>query len=903
MGIIDSLLPDPPDLIGWLAQTAARRRAHTAVQASDATLTYGELDHLSNQLARRLIALGVTRDACVGISMTRGAAELVAMLATLKAGGAYVPLDPTHPPDRLQLVVEDAAPAILICRAGSPFADGRAACPAGATLLIADDLAQIGAGYDVTPPAVSYDPEQLAYVLFTSGSTGRPKGVEIPRRAFANFLRSMAKVPGLAQEDRLLAITTTSFDIAGMELFLPLWVGATVVIADRETMLDLRKLSASLERDAITVLQATPTSWRLWLNAGWRGNDRLRLLCGGEAMSPELAQRLVGCGRELWNMYGPTETTVWSSLDRIEAGADPITIGRPIDATQIYVLDGALNLLPAGTVGEIYIGGAGLARGYRGRADLTAERFIGSPPGIPGDRLYRTGDLGRRLEDGRTQCLGRADDQVKIRGFRIELAEIESRLRQAPGVNDGAVGPRTLANGETILIGYVVLDSTSTPEVKEIRRFLQSKLPEYMVPAAFVVLDALPLNTNRKVDRKALSQRTDEVAAPARSGAPPRDDRERKLVEIWKALLDTDSIGIKDNFFDVGGNSLHAVSMMIEIEKAFGRTLPLSTLLTDPTIEQLGALLAETVEARPSLVALRPGGTGPALFLIHDGIGEIILYRNLAPWLREGYPIYGIQPRGQRGCPMVHTRMPEMLAYYTDEIRRIQPEGPYFLGGLSTGGIIAVEIARRLRRAGQAVGMIALFDTAHVTAREKSLAGRRMQSFSATFSQGDPAQSLPLRAIGILRKATRKVSNLVAYETRRRAEEARDRLKMRLLRYFIGRDRPLPPFVREIPPNLILQKIEKAYVAPAPYAGRAVLFRATQKDARLDGTLVDDRPYIELYEDPLLGWETHVTDLEVLDVPGGHVSLLMEPHVRTLADKIQVHLDAATRQKISPAAK
>ncbi len=886
---------EPPDLIEWLAQTAQRREAHPAVQASDATLTYRQLDGLSNRLGRRLLALGVTRDACVGISLPRGAAELVAMLATLKAGGAYVPLDPTHPFDRLQLIVEDAAPAVLVVHPGSPFADGRAGLSAGTKLLVLSGLADLEADSDATPPPVAHDADQLAYVLFTSGSTGRPKGVEIPRRAFANFLRSVAETPGMTEDDRLLAVATTTFDVAGFELFLPLWVGGTVVIADRETVRDPRRLSATFDRNAITHLVGTPTGFRLLLKGGWRGNDRLCIMCGGEALSPELARELISRSRQLWNLYGPTETTVASTLGLIANGDQPITIGLPIRQTQIQVLDQAMLPVPAGVVGEIYIGGLGLARGYRGRPELTAERFVQDPPGAPGQRLYRSGDLGRQLEDGRLQYAGRVDDQVKVRGFRIELGEIESALRQIPGVRDCAVVTRAAADGETSLVGYLELEPDSGPDVKEIRRFLQSKLPEYMVPVAFVVLDKLPVNVNQKVDRQALSGRTDETPARPTSIDPPRNEPERKLVEIWKALLGIQSVGVKDSFFDVGGDSLRAVSLMIEIEKDFGRSLPVSALLTDPTIEQLVGLLGPSVEARPSVVLLRAGGQGTPVFFVHDGVGEILLYKNLANWLGDGYPIYGIQPRSRTGCPMVHTRMPDMVGYYADEIRSIQPKGPYLVGGLSTGGIIALEIARKLQHAGQPVGMVALFDTAHVTARAKSLGGKRSPSFSTSLPEGQGGQSLLRRTVGILRTVARKATNRIAYEAGSRSEEARTRLRMKLLKYFMDRDRPLPAFLQEIPPRLILQQIEKAYVAPEPYRGQAVLFRATRKDERLDGTLVDDTPYLELYEDAVFGWKENVTALEVEDVPGGHVSLLMEPNVQTLAARVQAQIDSVAR--------
>ena len=889
----------PPDLVGTLVQTAARRGAHTAVEAPDATLSFADLDRLSNQLANRLIKLGVTRDTCVCISLHRGAAELVAMLATLKAGGAYVPLDPTHPPERLELIIEDARPRVILVHPASPFTKAAASAPTATTVVILDDLTRVGT--DSTPPELTYEPTQLAYVLFTSGSTGRPKGVEISREAFANFLRSMSHTPGMAEEDRLLAVTTTSFDIAGLELFLPLWVGATVVIANRETALDPRLLSGVVERRAITVLQATPTSWRLWLKGGWRGNPRLRLLCGGEPLTSELAKQLVHCGRQLWNMYGPTETTVWSTLDLIASGTDDITIGGPIDETQLYVLDEAHKLVPRGTVGELYIGGLGVARGYRGRSELTANRFIKKNPcARDGDRIFRTGDLARQRDDGRFECLGRIDEQVKISGVRIELAEIDAILRQAPGVGDGVVAAWQRPGKETSLVGYIVPKVDTSADVLEIRRFVQSRLPLAMVPSAYVLLDTLPLNTNRKIDRKALPPPTDEAIVRPSTIVPPRNARERRLVEMWSSLLETSPIGISDNFFDLGGSSLQTVFMMIEIEAEFGVKIPVSALLEHPTIEELSALLVPQAAEYSSIVTLRKGGEQPPMFFIHDGIGEVMPYRILARHLAPGGPIYAVRPRRGRGSLMLHTRIVDMANYYADEIRRIQPEGPYYLGALSTGGLIVIEIARRLRAEGHLMKMVALFDTAHVSAHPKDRFRERLRRLWVPKPVDE--SSFFAHWSATIGRGAKKLGGFLEYQMRQRREAVRDSFKVKLLRYCLAREAPLPEIVRNIPMRVILEIAEKEYTAPERYPGEVVLFRATRKDPALDDTFVDDTdipvddtPYVERFIEPHLGWHDHVADLVICDVPGGHVSALLEPHVRTLAASIQAYLEGGER--------
>ncbi len=884
-----------PDLVAAIAGQAARRGGHLAVIAGDTRLSYRELEDRSSRLAGRLRAIGVNPGSRVAICLPRGADEILTMLATLKAGATYVPIDAGHPAERIRMILEDAAPQVLVTHRALASIAGTSA--EGPTRLLLDDAWASLDSWPALTPAPD-DADRLAYILFTSGSTGRPKGVEVGRRAFANFLRSMAHTPGMVQADRLLAITTTTFDISGLELFLPLYVGATVDIADRETAQDPRLLRQRLEEEPINILQATPATWRLLIEAGWRGGRPLKMLCGGEALSAALAAQLLTRGTELWNMYGPTETTVWSTLKRIDPGFDTITIGQPIDETQVYVVDESRGLVPPGIVGEIVIGGRGVARGYYERPDLTSDKFVTGLPGAPNERFYRTGDLGRRLDDGDLECLGRADHQVKIRGFRIELGEIESALRTVSGVREVLVMARADGPGDPRLIAYWV-GSAEHPELQEAAR---ARLPHYMRPTGYVKLEVFPLNTNGKIDRKALPLPTDETLARPRSIDPPRNDRERRLAEIWKSLLETGPIGVKDNFFDIGGTSLKAVTLMLEIEKAFGKTLPLSILLTEPTIEQLASLLGPVEETRSSVVVLRPGDSGPPMFFVHDGVGEVLLYRNLALRLKPGRPIYALQPRSRSGYPILHTRLAEMADYYAGEIRRIQPEGPYFLGGLCTGGLIALAIAQKLQDAGQPMGMVALIDTPHNKARKKSVAQKRLQAFSASLSQAEREISFPARAGRLLGGATKKISNLLSYETRRVTAEASRMIRVHLLRHFLDRGGALPSVVQNIPVREVLWIAEKEFVAPAPYRGEAVLFRATEKNGMLDGTVIDgtvidDTPYIERFVDPTFGWENNITALTVHDIPGGHSSMLMDPNVQTLAETLQAHIDSALERQ------
>ncbi|HVS00288.1 MAG TPA: amino acid adenylation domain-containing protein, partial [Thermoanaerobaculia bacterium] len=524
--------------------------------------------------------------------MDRSAEMVAALLGILAAGAVYVPLDPTFPRERLALMLEDARPTLLLTQerlAG--------ALPQGAALFFLEQT-------QIPAEAVQPSPGDLAYVLYTSGSTGRPKGVAIPHRAVVNFLDAVRLSPGLAAKDALLALTTLSFDIAVLEIFLPLTVGATVVVATRDDARGGAELRAALANPSVTVMQATPAAWRLLLESGWEGSPSLKALCGGEALPRELADSLVERCGELWNMYGPTETTVWSMTQRVVSGSGPVPVGHPLGNTDIHLLDGDSSLAPIGVPGELWIGGAGLARGYLGRPDLTAAAFLPhSFSNRPGERLYRTGDLARRLPDGTMELLGRIDHQVKVRGFRIELGDIEAHLARHPAVQAAVAMVH-----EGRLVAYLVPASQPVPGMDEIRRFLAASLPEYMLPAAWVWLEALPLTPNGKVDRKALPR--PEVGRPELTAVfvAPRTELERSLAGAWREVLGTEEVGIHDNFFDLGGHSLLGTRLMARIESRLGVALPLRALFETPTVETLAvrieqALGGETGRLAPSLAA------------------------------------------------------------------------------------------------------------------------------------------------------------------------------------------------------------------------------------------------------------------------------------------------------------
>jgi len=821
-------------------------------------LTYRELDERADQLARRLRVLGTRPGVLVGLYVERSLDMAVGLLGTLKSGAAYMPLDPAYPAERLAFMVEDARPLVLLTQ---ETLLGRV--PPGSAGVICLDAPATGTSRDEDPPVCSpRRSSDLAYVLYTSGSTGKPKGVEIPHRALVNLLSAMRRAPGLAAADTLLAVTTLSFDIAALELFLPLISGARMVIAGSEVVADGAQLSSLLKTCKATVMQATPATWRLLLAAGWQGAPNLKILCGGEAWSAALAKELLPRCESLWNMYGPTETTIWSSASEVKPG-EPVLIGAPIANTTFYVLQADCQPAPIGIPGELCIGGDGVAHGYLNRPELTTERFIRDPFGlVPGAHLYKTGDRVRRLRDGRIEFLGRTDHQIKLRGFRIELEEIEAAIARHPAVKQAVVIAREDTPGDRRLAAYLVAENPPTDLAEQLRALLRAWIPPYMVPAHFVRMDALPLTPNGKLDRKSLPNpnETDGALRPS-AYVPPRSDLEVTLAAVWEGVLGVRRVGITDNFFDLGGDSFGVLKLISEMEHATGIAIGLGAVFETPTIAALVESMAvEATENASLVVPLQRAGNGVPIFCL---LG-INLYRHFAESLGTEQPVFGVYVVEEQalaneaikgGRPDVSTE--RLAEAYRRAISRFRPDGPYRLAGLSMGGILAMEVAARIRARGGAVDLVILFDT------------WLPQGIHRNWRKWVLQQAVQ----GMDAYARRKLRSLL--------EDVRKRFaKIRLPPATQKHSRKVDHAV-VLRSAAFVQAIRKWRAHHLVFDFRVLLFRAS--DRSIWG------PHIEFDED--YGWRRYLSgSLSIVDVPGNHTSIMEPPRCTLLGSLTRQHL-------------
>lgn len=672
-----------------------------ALEFHDSKTTYRELHEKVNQFAHYLKAQGIQSGDFIAVSLPRSPELLYTLLAIVQCGAAYLPLDPEYPKARLDFMLNDSDAKVLLTSKTSS-----ASLPSCSHILFIEDAIYSLNQYSALPLPLTVTPDDVAYLLYTSGSTGNPKGVPISHKNLVNLLCSMALEPGINENDRLLSITSISFDIAGLELYLPLIKGATLILADHETARDGRLLLDLIKKENISFLQATPATWLMLLDSGWSKPLPIKALCGGETMPENLAKELINKCDTVWNVYGPTETTIYSSIKEIKADETLITIGKPIANTQLYIIDKKGQLVAPGNIGEIAIGGHGVANGYWKRPELTAEKFIENKFYTnKSDILYRTGDLGKILPNNEIECLGRIDQQLKIRGHRIEPGEVEQALLLLDGIKYAVV----LAN-ENLLIAHIVPDSNLESAENKIplwRETLASQLPSHLVPQDFNLLEKMPTTLNGKIDRKTLLQHKIKI-----NNTEPRTEEEIIIATIWKEVLNIDSIDIFSNFFEMGGHSIIAVKVMNKIERVTGKSLPLSALFEHSTIEKLAKLLNTSSEINSDcLVPIKPDGNKVPLFIIHGAGLNVLNFVSLSKYFDKEQPIYGIQGTGNKGYDEWYESIEAMAAHYVDAIVKANPTGPYALAGFSFGGIVAFEMTRQLKEKGKKVSLTALLDS------------------------------------------------------------------------------------------------------------------------------------------------------------------------------------------------
>lgn len=854
-----------------------------AVVYQDQHLTYRELNRRANSIAHRLREFDVGPDSLVGLCVERSVEMVAGIFGILKTGAAYVPLDPSYPVERLQLMLADSGASIVV----SHLDLAKELDPKRCKVIYMDDPSTVTVNETFEDAQTHVGMKNLAYINYTSGSTGVPKGVAIQHSSLNNYTQHILEVLGTDRPLQFANVSTIAADLGNTCIYPALASGGTVHVISYNVLTNPELFREYAVKHSIDVLKIVPSHLSALLDDAKDGLE-LPIRClvvGGEALSWDLVKRILDKERKctVINEYGPTESTVGSAVAYIDKIEDEYlasaSIGKPAANTTTYILNVSLQVVPIGVHGEIYIGGSGLAREYLNRPDITAERFIKDPFSKEKDaRLYRTGDLARYLPNGEMEYLGRIDDQVKIRGFRIELGEIESVISQFADVREAVVTTREEQKGYKRLIAYVVSRSDSKIESAELRNYLKEKLPDYMVPSAFIQLEKLPLTPNGKVDKKKLPAPEKDALSEREGYEAPRNETEEKLAKIWSEMLGVDNIGVRDNFFDLGGHSLLAIRMFSAVEETFRKSVPLATLFEAGTIEKLADILSQEnwEEPEASLVSIKPDGDKIPFYAIHAVGGNVMFYSDLAKYLDKDQPLYALQARRLAGRQVGHGTIEEMAAFYIKEILEHHPDGPYCLGGSSFGGLVAYEMARQLVQQGKEIGIVALFDTGtpeYKKARVQNNSKLNIKTHELIerihLHRSNIAALTGAEKFGyVFQKANRGLSRY-----KRQIQNTRKKLVRKVYSEFRGKS--------AIPTNYIqledqLMRAQRKFV-PKPYAGKITLFRASIQ------------PY-GLAPNPTLGWETLADDIEVHEVAGHHTSIVAEPYVRGLVELLNVHL-------------
>ena len=815
-------------------------------------LSYAELNRKANQLARALQKRGVGPDVLVAICMRRSVNSMLAVLGVLKAGGAYVPIDPAFPEARIAFMLADSGAAVVLTDEDweGDLTDSVA------EVLVVDEGWEVFSQEGTHAPPQQVEGGDLAYVMYTSGSTGVPKGVAMPHRALANLIRWQLENSAVPRA-KTLQFTTLSFDVSFQEIFATWCGGGTLVLLSEDEASDIQAVGRVLAETRVERLFLPFAALQHLADAlDAEALDALALkeiITAGEQLriTPEITRLFNHLDRcVLNNQYGPTETHVVSA-HRLTGSPQSWPalppIGTPIDNVQLYILSDHLEPVPIGVTGELYVGGCALARSYHNRPEEDRERFLPHPfDDRPGARLYKTGDLARYLRSGEIAFLGRVDDQVKIRGYRIEPGEIEAALSDQPGVQACAVVVRGEA-ADSRLVAFIVPVEDGSIDVVDLKRQLRRTLPEYMLPAAFVQLESLPLTASGKVDRRALPEPDTQRPEGREKRLMPRDALERRIASVWEQVLGVHSIGVCEDFFDLGGHSLLAVRLIAGLADTTGIKLPIAAMFQAPTIEDQAELIRREgwVETDTTLIPIRMGGDKPPLFLVHWAGGNVLIYRELAHLLPDDRSVYGLQALGLDGRTRPHTTVEQMATHYIREIREIRPTGPYHLGGASLGGSIAFEMARQLRSQGEEVGLVALFDAI-----------------------GRPNQY----ALPVPQRVELHLQNLQERSLPGKLRYLQDRIRIRLTRFlyrtWIRSGLPLPHCMWNVK--------ETTYYAfkvyrPGPFDVEILLFRAEQRGPASKGS-------------QFLGWDAvDGVHIRTVPVPGSHATVLTEPGVGVVA--------------------
>ncbi len=827
-----------------------------ALEFEDKQITYGELNTMINQVANYLWSQGLRPGQIVAISLDRTPELIASLFAVLQCGASYVPIDTNYPEARLNLMIEDSDAAFYI---GSNL---KTNFPNKAISLTIASILDSMRDLPIEPVNLMVPKESAAYIIYTSGSTGKPKGVQVAHCNVINLVYSMAKEPGISAKDKIFSITTISFDAMVMEIFLPLLHGACVVLVDEETRRDGNLLLEKAAKDKITMMWGTSSIWHILLDSGWEKPLNIKALIGGEAVPMPLAHELLSKCDELWNIYGPTETTVCCFLTQITLSDNPITIGRPIANTNVYLLDANRKPVNEGQVGEIVIAGDGVSLGYLNRPDLNNERFLTNPFDLEsGGKMYLSGDLGKLLPNGQVQCLGRIDHQVKVRGYRIELGEIEEALLSIDGIKSAIVLAET-----DILIAFIETNYEIVKEQDQIRLWrseLALQLPSFMVPHDFNILEKLPTTLSGKTDRKALlNYKSNKIV----EFTEPRTVEEKIVESIWKESLNREKIDIYSNFFEIGGHSLIAVRVMNKIQQQTGKKLPISALFEYSTIEELAKLLDTDKEIYSDyLVPIKPKGTKPPLFMVHGAGLNILNFRNVISHFDEDQPVYGIQGIGQNGYDNWFESIEEMAACYIESVVKINPEGPYALAGFSFGGVVAFEMARQLKEQGKKVSIVALLDS----------------YVDSSYYYPSLFQKKLIRYVDITH---RRLDYLMEMLTSWKGFKLRAKAKKDyILKMYFGQKEVLSEqealALEEFTvANVMVNKITDRYHLK-PQNFEVELFRAKDDD----GYKLDSEH---------MGWKkAALKGVNIHNVPGNHLSIVDPPNDKVLAKMIQNILD------------